>query len=94
MTLGYSRMMYIEFTWRADTRAFIRGHINAFAYFGGITRSCLYDNLKSVNLAYADGGPKLNPAFADFADTFSFKPRLCRPYRPQTKGKEIGRAHV
>ncbi|KKL49714.1 hypothetical protein LCGC14_2312770, partial [marine sediment metagenome] len=25
--------------------------------------------------------------FLDFADTFGFKPRLCRPYRPQTKGK-------
>ena len=95
MTLAYSRMMYIEFTWRADTRAFIRGHINAFAYFGGITSSCLYDNLKSVNLAYVDGGPRLNPAFADFADTFGFKPRLCRPYRPQTKGKvESGVGYV
>ena len=95
MTLGYSRMMYIEFTWRADTRAFIRGHINAFAYFGGITKSCLYDNLKSVNLAYVDGGPRLNPAFADFADTFSFRPRLCRPYRPETKGKvESGVGYV
>jgi len=87
MTLAFSRMTYIEFTWRADTRAFIRGHLNAFSYFGGITRTCLYDNLKSVNLAYVDGGPRLNPTFADFADTFSFRPRLCRPYRPQTKGK-------
>jgi len=36
MTLGYSRYAYVEFTFRADTRAFIRGHINAFAYFEGI----------------------------------------------------------
>ncbi|HZK13062.1 MAG TPA: hypothetical protein VFC55_00980, partial [Desulfobaccales bacterium] len=59
------------------------------------TKSCLYDNLKSVNLAYVDGGPRLNPAFADFADTFSFRPRLCRPYRPETKGKvESGVGYV
>lgn len=94
MTLAYSRMMYIEFTWRADTRAFIRGHINAFAYFGGITKSCLYDNLKSVNLAYVDGGPRLNPAFADFADTFGFKPRLCRDKHEDNHDKEISRAFV
>jgi len=95
MTLSFSRMSYIEFTWRADTRAFIRGHLNAFAYFGGITQTCLYDNLKSVNLAYVDGGPRLNPTFADFADTLGFRPRLCRPYRPQTKGKvESGVGYV
>ena len=95
MTLSFSRMSYIEFTWRADTRAFIRGHQNAFAYFGGITKTCLYDNLKSVNLAYEGGGPRLNPTFADFADTFGFGPRLCRPYRPQTKGKvESGVGYV
>jgi transposase len=95
MTLAFSRMTYIEFTWRADTRAFIRGHKNAFSYFGGITQTCLYDNLKSVNLAYVDGGPRLNPTFADFADTFSFRPTLCRPYRPQTKGKvESGVGYV
>lgn len=95
MTLAYSRMTYIEFTWRCDTRAFIRGHKNAFSYFGGITQSCLYDNLKSVNLAYENGGPRLNPVFADFADTFGFQPRLCRPYSPQTKGKvESGVGYV
>lgn len=95
MTLAFSRMTYIEFTWRCDTRAFIRGHQNAFSYFGGITRTCLYDNLKSVNLAYENGGPRLNPVFADFADTFGFRPRLCRPYRPQTKGKvESGVGYV
>ena len=87
MTLGYSRMMYAEFTLRSDTRAFIRGHINAFDFFGGIARTNLYDNTKCVRLAVDETGVKLNPAFLDFADTFGFKPRLCRPYRPQTKGK-------
>ena len=28
-----------------------------------------------------------NPAFLDFARYWGFTPRLCRPYRPQTKGK-------
>jgi len=87
MTLGYSRYGYLEFTTRCDTRAFIRAHINAFNYFGGIPKSCLYDNLKSVRLATDENGVVFNPTFLDFADTFAFLPRLCRPYRPQTKGK-------
>jgi len=87
MTLGYSRYGYTEFTTRCDTRAFIRAHINAFNYFGGIPKTCLYDNLKSVRLATDENGIVFNPTFLDFADTFAFTPRLCRPYRPQTKGK-------
>jgi len=87
MTLGYSRMTYVEFTLRCDTRAFIRGHINAFSFFGGVVKTCLYDNLKSVKLATLDDGVRLNPTFADFADTFGFIPKICRPYRPETKGK-------
>lgn len=86
MTLGYSRAMYVEFTTRADTRAFIRGHINAFNYFGGITETILYDNTKCAKLAFEDGLTVLNPTFADFAATYSFTPKFCRPYRPQTKG--------
>lgn len=87
MTLEYSRMMYVEFTLRSDTRAFIRGHLNAFAFFGGVVKTCLYDNLKSVKLATLEDRVRLNPAFADFACTFGFTPKMCRPYRPETKGK-------
>jgi transposase len=87
MTLSYSRMLYVEFMLRCDTRAFIRGHINAFDFFGGIAKTNLYDNTKCVRLATDETGVHLNPAFADFADTFGFAPRLCRPHRPQTKGK-------
>jgi len=95
MTLGHSRGMYVEFTTRCDTRAFIRGHVNAFSFFGGVTETCLYDNLKSVRLAMTKDGAKLNPTFVDFADTFGFVPKLCRPRRPQTKGKvESGIAYV
>lgn len=95
MTLSYSRMMYVEFTFRCDTRAFIRAHMNAFAFFGGVPKTCLYDNVKSVRLAGGEDGVRLNPTFADFADLFGFHLSLCRPYRAQTKGKvESGIAYV
>jgi len=87
MTLGYSRMSYIEFTTRCDTLNFMRAHINAFAFFGGVTAEILYDNTKSVVLKRFLEGVVLNPRFADMADHYGFTPRLCKPYRPETKGK-------
>ena len=86
MTLGFSRMMYVEFTFRCDTRAFIRCHMDAFDFFGGVTREILYDNLASVKLITSEGS-RMNPTFADFSDTFGFQAKTCRPYRAQTKGK-------
>ena len=35
----------------------------------------------------AEGKPRWNPTFEAFARHWGFEPRLCRPYRAQTKGK-------
>jgi transposase len=88
MVLSWSRMLYVEFIARADTATFIRCHLNAFAYFGGVPRRCLYDNTKVVVLGRdAVGEPLWNPTFLDFALRVGFSIRLCRPYRAQTKGR-------
>jgi transposase len=88
MTLGFSRAMDVSFTVSSDTAWFIRCHLQAFPYFGGLPERLLYDNLKSVVLKrQADGTIHWNPRFLDFADVVGFSPQLCRPYRPQTKGK-------
>lgn len=87
MTLGFSRMSYLEFTTRADTEHFMKCHINAFEYFGGVTEEILYDNVKSVIIRRMLSEPQYNPRFADFSSFYGFRSRLCKPYRPQTKGK-------
>lgn len=88
LTLGWSRAMYVRFTISADTTWFIRCHVHAFAYVGGIPRHLLYDNLKSVvERRESNGTIHWNPRFLDFADVAGFSPQACRPYRPQTKGK-------
>ena len=85
MTLGWSRAMYVTFTVSSDTAWFMRCHLQAFAYFGGMPERLLYNNLKSVVLKrQADGTIQWNPRFLDFADVVGFSPQLCRPYRPQT----------
>src|SRR5258708_8925346 len=50
MTLGWSRASYFRFTICSDTTSFIRCHLHAFAYLGGVPRRLLYDNLKTLLL--------------------------------------------
>ena len=88
MVLGFSRAIYVELVRRADVATFIRCHINAFEYFGGVPRGCLYDNAKVVVIERdEDGRHEFNSRMEDFARRVGFDLRLCRPYRAQTKGK-------
>jgi transposase len=88
MTLGWSRMMYLEFTVSTDLMWWLRCHQHAFAYFGGVPREVLHDNLKTAVLS-RDGAGSIHwqPRYLDFAQYSGFQPRACQPYRAQTKGK-------
>ncbi len=87
--LGYSRTCYIEFSADIGTAALITQHMNAFGYFGGYTGAILYDNMKQVVLdrKVKASESTFNPLFMDFLEFHGIWPRLCHPYRPQTKGK-------
>lgn len=87
MLLGFSRHLYVEFADSAATDAFLSAHARAFAYFGGMPRRVLYDNAKVVALVHSRTVVTFNAALLDFAGRFGFRPQLCRPSRPQTKGK-------
>jgi hypothetical protein len=88
MTLGWSRASYLEFTISADEAWWLRCHVHAFRYFGGLPQVVLHDNLKTAVLDRAvDGTIHWNPRYLDFADYYGFAPRACQPYRAQTKGK-------
>ncbi len=89
MVLGYSRMRYAEFTLSIDATTLVQCHLNAFNYFDGYTEEILYDNMKQVVLKRASKSTdsEWNQVFEQFFRHFGFIPRLCRPYRPQTKGK-------
>ena len=89
MILGFSRTLFIQFFERQDTKHFLLGHNMAFKYFGGYTNEILYDNLKSVVIKrkIKVSESEYNKKFMDFAGYYGFKPILCRPYKPNTKGK-------
>jgi transposase len=85
--LGFSRRQYIYFTVRHDFYSLIRRHQDAFQYFQGCPRECLYDNEKTIVLRWEAGRPVFNPAFTLFITHYNCRPIACRPGRPQTKGK-------
>jgi transposase len=66
---------------------FLEAHERAFEYFGGHTREHLYDRPRTVCQGTAEGQVLWNSTFRSFADYWGFEPRLCQPYRAQTKGK-------
>jgi transposase len=89
-TLGWSRATYVEFVTDERVETLIEAHENAFLAFGGTPREVLYDNMRTVVLerhGYGRGRHRFHPGFLDFARHCGFQPRLCAPYRAQTKGK-------
>ena len=89
-TLGWSRATYVEFVTDERVETLIEAHENAFLTFGGTPREVLYDNMRTVVLErhrYGPGRHRFHPGFLDFARHCGFRPRLCAPYRAQTKGK-------
>jgi transposase len=88
MTLGWSRAMYLEYTASVDTAWWLRCHIHAFDYLGGVPETVLHDNLKTAVLSRdLDGRIHWNPRYLDFACYYGFQPKACAPYRARTKGK-------
>jgi transposase len=83
MVLGWSRMMYVEFTTSMRLPMLIRCHLAAFRFLGGWPLEILYDNMKQVRL----GADRWNPLFIDFASHYGIVVRTHRIRRPRTKGK-------
>ena len=88
ITLGYSRMMMAEAATDQTLGTLLRMHESAFRQWGAVPEEILYDRMKTVWTGIDDRGEIVwNAIFLDFARYWGFTPRLCRPYRPQTKGK-------
>lgn len=87
-TLGYSRALMAEAALDQKLRTLLRLHEEAFRQLGGVPQEILYDNMKTITLERDERDEvRWQPQFLDFARYWGFRPRLCRPYRAQTKGK-------
>ena len=76
----------------AETReAFCDGHLSAFAFFGGVPRSILYDNSKlAVARILGDGSRQRTRVFAELQSHYLFQDRFGRPGKGNDKGKVEG----
>jgi len=89
-TLGYSRMSFVRFVTDETWSTVKDGLKAAFAYFGGVPREVLFDNMRTVVIernAYGRGAHRLHTGLLDLSKELGFSVRLCRPYRAKTKGK-------
>jgi transposase len=87
MVLSYSRMLYLEFTLSQALEDFMRCHVHAFEFFGGIPKKILYDNLKTVVLSRVGRDIRFHTTFLDFAGYHLFEPVPCNVRRGNEKGK-------
>jgi transposase len=87
MTLSYSRYLFIEFTVSMEMETFLAAHIHGFHFFGGIPKSIVYDNLKSVVSRRVKQEIIFNAHYLDFARFYNFSPRVCNVRKPHEKGK-------
>ena len=101
MTLSYSRDPFSCFTTSMDLATFWDCHRRAFAHFGGVPGSIVYDRTKTVikrHVAPRAAVP-LHPEAAAFAEHYGFSIDVLAAYRPTGKGRverqvNIVRDHV
>ncbi|RMH42271.1 MAG: transposase [Alphaproteobacteria bacterium] len=87
MVLSWSRALFLRFYLGQQSENFLRGHEGAFAFFGGVPRVLLYDNLKSAVLERVGEAIRFNPLLLDFADHYRFEPRPVAVARGNEKGR-------
>ena len=79
MVLSYSRRIFLCFSLNARMDSFLRGHVLAFAAFGGVPRVLLYDNLKSAVIERVDHPSgcaiRFNTDLLAFAGAHRYEPR-------------------
>ena len=100
-TLSYSRDPFCCYVTRQDMATFWDCHRRAFAHFGGVPASIVYDRTKTVikrHVAPRAAVP-LHPEAAAFAEHYGFVIDVLAAYRPTGKGRverqvDIVRTHV
>ena len=87
MVLSYSRRIFLRFSLNARMDSFLRGHVLAFAAFGGVPRVLLYDNLKSAVIERVGNAIRFNADLLAFAAAHRYEPRPVAVARGNEKGR-------
>jgi transposase len=87
MVLSYSRHLFLRFYLGAAMNYFIRGHVEAFAWYQAVPRVLLYDNLKSAVLERSGNAIRFHPTLLELAAHYHFQPRPVAVARGNEKGR-------
>jgi transposase len=90
VTLGHSRLLWVQFYPRQDLRTLLHGLESCFAWWGGVPMELLFDQMRAVltrDERLQGGSLVKNLEFLRFSRHYGFRVRVCRPYRAKTKGK-------
>jgi transposase len=91
MDLPQSDACFVKTYPRETTEAFLDGHVSAFAFFGGVPLSILYDNTTiAVAKILGDGKRERTRAFTELVSHYLFQDRFGRPGKGNDKGKVEG----
>jgi transposase len=85
--LGASSYTYAEATHDQQMQAWLKAHVNAFTYCGGIPTLVVPDNTKTGVTRACRYDPDLNPTYYNFAQHYGFGVMPARPYKPRDKAK-------
>ena len=84
-TLPYSGYSYVEGFFSMDQECWTAAHVNAFRYFGGVTRIIQCDNLKTGVDRHGRNEVKLNKAYSELAEHYNTAILPCRVRSPKDK---------
>jgi transposase len=87
--LGASSFTYAEAVWSQKLPDWIAAHVHAFAYFGGVARQTVSDNLKAGITKACFHEPVVNRTYADMARHYGTAIVPARPYKPRDKAKSL-----
>jgi transposase len=87
MTLSSSRHKFVRFVFHQDIEMWLDCHERAFAFFRGIPRRIILDNLKSGVLKADIYDPTINRAYADMERFYGFVADPAKIGMAQHKGK-------
>jgi len=91
MDLPHSDACFVKAYPGETTEAFCDGHVSAFAFFGGVPQSILYDNTTiAVARILGDGRRQRTRVFSELVSHYLFEDRFGRPGKGNDKGKVEG----
>jgi transposase len=89
-SLPYSGAQSAHFSFEMTLESFLEGHVRIFDWLGGVTRECVYDNLRSVVAKRERDVVHWNPRFLHLRGHFAFHSTACTPRTPREKGAVEG----